>query len=294
MSFPEILIPTLFLASFAGMTYIVLKALGTGAEAYATEYMTDASRQFEDMFLFIPPHRISQIAWGSSAVCFTLFFLITGNLTTVLGIVKGTVFGSITALAALFAPSWLLKLLRAHRLRRFNEQLVDSLVSMSNALKAGFSITQAFESIVKEGLNPISQEFSVLLQQTRVGVRFEEALVNLEKRVGSDDLTLMIRSIEIARITGGNLTEVFERLAETIRERMRIEGRVRSLTAQGRLQGLVVGFMPVLLGVAMFLVYPDVMRKFFSEPIALLVVGLVLLLELVGALLIRKIIRIDV
>jgi len=294
MSLPEILIPALFLASFAGMTYIVLKALGAGAEAYASEYMTDASRQLEDMFLFIPPHRISQIAWGSSAVCFTLFFLVTGNLTTIAGIMRGTLFGVITAVTALFTPSWLLKLLKSQRLRRFNEQLVDSLVSMSNALKAGFSITQAFDSIVKESLNPISQEFSVMLQQIRLGVRFEDALVNLETRVGSDDLTLMIRSIEIARITGGNLTEVFERLAETIRERTRIEGRIRSLTAQGRLQGLVVGFMPILLGVAMFFVYPDVMRKFFSEPIALVIIGLVAILELIGALLIRKIIRIDI
>ena len=81
---------------------------------------------------------------------------------------------------------------------------------MSNALKAGFSITQAFESVVKDGENPIAQEFDVLLQQTRVGVSFSDALVNMEKRVGSDDLSLVVVAIETARKTGGNLTEVFE------------------------------------------------------------------------------------
>ena len=83
-----------------------------------------------------------------------------------------------------------------------------------------------------------------------VGVRFEDALINLEQRVGSQDLSIMVRSVEIARQTGGNLTEVFERIAETIRARMQIEGKIESMTAMGRLQGLVVGFIPVLLMVA--------------------------------------------
>jgi tight adherence protein B len=137
--------------------------------------------------------------------------------------------------------------LRARRLAAFNLQLVDALVSMSNALRAGFSIQQAFESIVKEGKKPIAQEFSVFLQQMRIGVRFEDALKNLEERVGSEDLTLMVRAVEIARQTGGNLTETFDRIADTIRERSRIEGRIKALTAMGRLQGIVVGLIPVFL-----------------------------------------------
>ena len=167
-------------------------------------------------------------------------------------------------------------------------------MTMSNALRAGASILQAFEHIVKEGLNPIAQEFALFLQQTRVGVKFEEALDNLAKRVNSEDLSLMINAIEIARQTGGNLTEVFEKISATIRERMRIQARVRTLTAQGRMQGIVVGLMPIGLVIVMFVIDPLMMNAFFTTALGLLVGALVLVLEVVGALLIRKIIDIDV
>ena len=153
---------------------------------------------------------------------------------------------------------------------------------------------QAFEAVAKEERNPISQEFTVMLQQTQVGVRFEDALVNLEKRVNSEDLTIMIRSIEIARISGGNLTEVFEKIAETIRERLRIQTRIQTLTAQGKLQGIVVGSMPILLAIAMYAIDPRMMRLFLNSPVGMIVMALVAIMVLIGGLLIRKIIRIDI
>lgn len=282
------LIPLLFMVSFGGMAYILLGALYSGAESYSGEYAADTARQFEDMFLFIPPERIRRIAWSGAVAFFVAGFLLAG------GGFAGLAAGTIAGAALFFAPRRLISILRARRLYRFNLQLVDALVHMSNALRAGFSIAQAFESAVKEGLNPIAQEFSVMLQQVRVGVRFEDALVNLEQRVKSEDLTLMIRSIEIARLTGGNLTEVFDKIAGTIRERMRIEGRIRSLTAQGRLQGIVVGVMPILLGFAVMAIDPRMMRAFLDSPVGLVVLALVAVLELAGALVIRKIIRIEV
>jgi tight adherence protein B len=206
----------------------------------------------------------------------------------------GLVFGGLAGALALMAPWKLLAVLKARRLHKFNLQLVDTLVSMSNALKAGFSITQAFESVVKDGENPIAQEFDVFLQQTRVGVSFSEALSNMEKRVGSDDLSLVVVAIETARKTGGNLTEVFERIASTIRERMRIENRIRTLTAQGRLQGWIVSLMPAIIGFLMFLVDPNMMESFFRSLVGVVCVGVVVLLILSGALVIRKIVRIDV
>ena len=103
-----------------------------------------------------------------------------------------------------------------------------------------------------------------------------------------------MRAIEVARLTGGNLTDVFEKIAATIRERMRIEGRVRALTAQGRLQGIVVGAMPLLLLMAMTMIDPKMMTAFFGSPSGIALLVLVLVLETAGALLIRKLIRIEV
>jgi len=112
--------------------------------------------------------------------------------------------------------------------------------------------------------------------------------------VGSDDLTLVVVAIETARRTGGNLTEIFERISSTIRERLRIERRIKTLTAQQRLQGIVVGCMPVIITAALMIVDPEMMIPFLHSTIGLVIVGVVALLILCGALVIRKIIRIDV
>jgi tight adherence protein B len=287
------LISLLFAVSFAGIAYVVFSAMRSGAQSYSDEYATGTARQLEDIFLFIPPHRINQMAWGTAAGVFIILFLISADITFG-GIVRGLIIGLAGGGAALSLPRQIVRILKHQRRRRFNEQLVDSLGSMSNALRAGFSITQAFERVVQDGLNPISQEFAMFLQQIRVGIRFEDALINLEQRVESDDLTLMIRSIEIARLTGGSLTEVFDKIAGTIRERMRIEGRIRSLTAQGRLQGVIVGVMPVVLALILMGMTPEIMKSFLSSTFGIGLVVIVVIFEVLGALTIRKIVRIDV
>lgn len=289
-----IFIPLLFTMCFAMLAYGLLMAFREGMDQYASTYSEDASRQFEDLFLFIPAKRIADLARLAAVGVFVLFYLLFGDLATTAGIARGLGFAVGGAVLALNAPRILLAILRRRRIARFNVQLVDSLIGMSSALKAGFSILQAFESIVKQNLNPISQEFSLFLQQVRVGVKFEDALRNMEDRVGSEDLTLMNQSIEIARLTGGNLTEVFEKIAATIRERMRIHHRIRSLTAQGRLQGIVVGSMPVALLFLMTMVDAKMMMVFFASKIGVGLIVLAGLLVLGGALIIRKIVDIRI
>jgi len=284
----------LFAVTLAGLTYVLLRAGSSGMERYYGTYTEQTARAFEDIFLFIPPRRIAELGWAVSALAFLAAFLLVGSLTSSRGAALGLAAGLPAGALALHAPRRLLAVLKARRLRRFNHQLIDTLIGMGNALKAGFSITQAFESVVRDGENPIAQEFGVFLQQTRVGVSFSDALRNLEERVGSEDLTLVVQAIEAARRTGGNLTEVFEKISATIRERLRIESRIRTLTAQGRLQGIVVGAMPALIAVALLIVDPEMMRPFLQSPIGMASVAVVVVLVACGALLIRKIIRIDV
>jgi tight adherence protein B len=289
-----VLIPLLFMVCFGMLAYGLLLAFREGMEQYSSTYSQDTARQFEDLFLFIPAKRISDLARLSAVAVFVLFYMLFGDLATRAGIVRGLAFATAGAVLALNAPRILLAILRSRRIARFNIQLVDSLVGMSSALKAGFSILQAFETIVKQNLNPISQEFSLFLQQVRVGVKFEDALHNMEERVGSEDLLLMNQSIEIARMTGGNLTEVFEKIASTIRERMRIQQRIRSLTAQGRLQGIVVGSMPVALLFLMTMVDAKMMMAFFASKVGIGLIVMAGVLVLGGALIIRKIVDIKI
>jgi len=188
----------------------------------------------------------------------------------------------------------LARYLDARRRTKFDSQLPEALATMSNALRAGFSISQAFESVVERGEAPVSEEFAVLQQQLRIGMSLEDALEDLTARVGSDDLTLITTAILISRKTGGNVTEIFDKIAETIRGRMRIERKVKSLTAQGRLQGVVVSVMPVFLGVVMTIIKPKLMIPFLTSPIGVAAVAATLVLVVFGWLMIRKIIRIDV
>ena len=180
------------------------------------------------------------------------------------------------------------------RREKFNLQLPEALATMSNALRAGFSISQAFDSVVEQGERPMSEEFAILQQQLKIGMSFEDALESLSQRVGSDDLMLVTTAILISRKTGGNVTEIFDRISETIRGRMRIERKVKTLTAQGRMQGIIVSAMPFFLGLIMTLIKPNLMIPFLTSFAGIMSVLVMCALIFVGWLMIRRIIRIDV
>lgn len=188
----------------------------------------------------------------------------------------------------------LARYLDGKRREKFNEQLPEALSTMSNALRAGFSVTQAFDSVVEQRLQPMSEEFAILQQQLRIGMGFEDALESLSQRVGSEDLSLVTTAILVSRKTGGNVTEIFDKISETIRGRMRIQRKIKSLTAQGRLQGIIVSVMPIFLGVVMTIIRPGIMIPFLTSAIGVAAVVAMLVLIVFGWLMIRKIIKIDV
>ncbi len=288
------IIPLLYFGCFGLMVYHLLSGLREAMSGVDDTYSQEAARELENLFLFIPASRIASLAQTGSIVGFVTGFLIFGRVGSPAGLLGGAVAGLAFASIIRLIPRGIIALLKKRRLEKFNLQLTEALVTMSNALRAGFSIQQAFETIVQENRKPIAQEFSVFVQQTRVGVRFEDALQNLEERVGSEDLTLMIRAVEIARQTGGNLTEVFDIISKTIRERMRIEGRIKSMTAMGRLQGIVVGMIPIFLLVALTMLDPAMMASFFTNPMGIGLLVLVGILLFMGFIVIRKIVNIEV
>jgi tight adherence protein B len=289
-----LIIAILFAISVAGFIYAMLQALRIGAENYASIYSVKAAQGFADIFFFIPPQRITELAGCAAVLFFISAFLIFGSFENTTRIIQGMLFGAAAALFALNLPKLMLSFYKKRRLERFNNQLVEALGTMSAVLKAGGSVSQAFEHIAKQQLSPISQEFALVMQEVRVGVKFNEALENMNKRISSEDLTLMIRAIEIARQTGGNLTDVLDRIATTIYERNRINMRIKALTSQGKTQGIVVGLMPVALAFLLYFLNPALIISFFTSPIGILIILLVIVLETIGAILIKKIVTIDV
>ena len=275
-------------ASFVIMDFIVY----TSAR-YREKFLQETTVEVDDVLLQLPPARILDLSLALAALavftsCGSLF-LLTSEPT----IVQFVFVGGLALLIAFPAPRLFLRHLWRQRMTKFNEQLEDALLSISSSLKAGFSISQALEGIAKENRRPISYEFTLLTQELRLGVPFDEALRKMSDRLRCPDFELVAVAIITARQTGGELTGVLERLASVIRERVRIMHRVQSLTAQGRMQAWLIGAVPVFLFFAMFYISPDMMKSFFSSVTGILILVAVLVMDAIGFLIIRKITKID-
>lgn len=277
-----------------GLAWLIISSFAEGARSAADTYEDEMARTLESMFLFVPARRLVELGWMAAGVVFMVAMLPFCRLEPPWVLPVGMAVALVLAAGAFCLPRVVVNWLRVRRLERFNLQLLEALPMMANALRAGFSINQAFESVAEGTDAPMSQEISLFLQQLRVGVSFSEALAALDERVGSEDLTLVCTAIDIARRSGGNLTEIFDSIAETIRARLRIHQHVRTLTAQGRLQGLIIGAMPFLLGIGMAIFKPNLMLPFLGSLVGVVTVVAVTLMVALGGLLIRKIVNIDV
>lgn len=203
------------------------------------------------------------------------------------------------ALALLFAglgaylPVLFLKNARARRVKKFNDQLGDAITIMANSLRAGFSFLQSMDAISKELPAPISTEFGRALKEMRLGTTAEEAFQNLTQRIASEDLELIVTAVNIQKQVGGNLAQILDNIATTINERVRIKGEIKTLTAQGRISGLIIVLLPIFLCVAIFLMNPSYIGLLFTHPLGIAMVVGAVISELIGIVSIKKIINIE-
>jgi tight adherence protein B len=207
----------------------------------------------------------------------------------------------IGALIGFMIPRFWLGRRRSGRLNQFNKQLPDTITLIANGLRAGSSFLQAIELVVREARPPVSTEFGRVIREVNLGLAFDEALENMVRRVRSDDLELMATAISIQHNVGGNLAEILDSIAYTIRERVRIKGEIRTLTAQQRLSGYVVGFLPIALAGFLFIAAPGFMAPMFDDSVNIggLPAGVIILIfggfmMFMGFMFIRKIVDIEV
>ncbi len=198
-------------------------------------------------------------------------------------------------------PRFWLNRRKAKRLKAFNSNLSDTIMLLANGLRAGSSFLQAVELVTRETRPPVSTEFQRVIREVNLGLPLDDALANLARRVRSDDLDLMTTAIAIHHSVGGNLAEILDTIAFTIRERVRIKGEIKTLTAQQRLSGYVVGFLPVGLVLIMSVIAPTFMAPMLQKPPELLGLpaGMFILagggiMMLIGFVLIRRIVDIEV
>jgi tight adherence protein B len=200
----------------------------------------------------------------------------------------------IAAVIGYIIPGRYVKYRVARRLRAFNNQLGDTLTLLSNAIKAGYSFAQAIDTVAKNAVPPIADEFARAVREMNLGGSPDEALQNITKRVESPDFDLVATAYSIHRTVGGNLAEILDNIAYTIRERVRIKGEIATLTAQARASGTLITFLPIVLAVFMYFVTPTYFRPMFENFIGWILIAIGVFMIFIGNLIIRRVVAIEV
>lgn len=180
------------------------------------------------------------------------------------------------------------------RCNDFVNQMVDGLTLMSNGLKSGLSIPQAMKLVVDHMPNPISQEFELMLSQNALGVSVEDVFNDLAKRIPFPDVQMFVTAVTILKDTGGNIAETFDTITKTIRERIKVEKKIAAVTAQGVMQGTIITIVPFALLTLFYFINPNYVAPLFNRTLGWIIIIMMLVLQILGGLMIRKIVRIKV
>ena len=217
---------------------------------------------------------------------------VTFFLTSIIG--QPTLLCFVFALVALFCPLFYLQFIIWKRLRKFLEQFPDGLDMISQSLQAGLGLTQSMVFVAKEMPDPLGTEFSVFIEEVNLGLPLPEALKKFEERMNLPEVRLFNTALIVQREVGGSLAELLTKLSNIIRDRFRIERLIKSLTAQNRVSAWTVCSVPPFLAVFMFMREPEMMNKMMQNPVGRAMLATALVLEIVGILVFRKIIKIHI
>jgi tight adherence protein B len=227
------------------------------------------------------------------------FLMITGVSIVVAYLLGQLIFdtpimGLAFGVVGFFVPRVYVNVRKRQRLNAFNDQLGDTITLLANSLRSGFSIVQSMDTVANQLPKPISAEFHRVTQEIGLGLHYEEALNNMLRRVPSDDLDLMITAINIQGRVGGNLAEILDTIGHTIRERVRIKGEIRVLTAQQMISGYILTGLPLVLGFVLYLLNKEYIGRMFRDPCGWIMLGVSFVMIVTGFLIIRKIVDIEV
>jgi tight adherence protein B len=254
-----------------------------GAGLYQQQFVRKVGGTLKDSFLYLDPRFLFFVNVALLLLAGAIGYFTLGPVGAILAIV-------VTSLL----PGLAMRTLRKKRAEKFVYQLPDCLSSMAAALRAGTNLTRAIEQAAQQQPIPISQEFSLVVAEYKLGRDLNEALDDMYGRVKMPEVELFNSAVAISRSVGGNLADTLLILAETLREKAQMEGKIQAMTAMGRMQGWVVGLMPYLLGLFLLRQEPGAMRALFFEPIGWLVLTVLFLMTAIAAVMIKKIVTIDV
>jgi len=279
-----IIISLSVLATTIVFSLLLLMVVQNGLNKHRENLDKTAKSSLESMYIFVDTDKLFK--FSVVAVIFVpviLWFIFDNPIIPVAG-----------AVAIIFAPKFLVKHLQKKRVELFEKQLPDGLLMVSGSMRAGASLAVAMESMAKESKPPLSQEFSLMLAEQRLGVEFDTALSNMEKRMPVPDFVLLVAAMRITREVGRNFAEILESLAITLRRKHDMEGKIKALTAQGRMQGIVMAALPLFLMAILTFMEPEAMNPLYNTLMGWATLFVVFVMITIGYMGIRKIVNIDV
>jgi len=245
--------------------------------------------ELDTLFIEVKPHKVLWFYILTAALGFFFFLLVLLPYW-----IAGILIGLMWVVFAFRLPKIVIQILIRRRVAKFNSQMIDGLTLLSNGLKSGLSIVQGMQIVVDEMPHPFSEEFNLVLSQQKVGVPLDECFIKLAERVPSEDVEMFVTAIVILRETGGNLSETFDTVVHTIRERIKIEKKISSMVIMGVMQGVIVTAIPFFLLVLLYVIDPEHVTVLFTNVWGYVILGMMLLMQLVGGLMIKKIVTIRV
>lgn len=251
---------------------------------YHQSFMEQARVNLADMFLFVDPAYLYTINIVVLIVVPLVLWAATGKLLIAL----------IAVILLAVVPKKVYRWLKQRRQDKIQEQLPDALMMLSGTMKAGLGFTPAMEGLVKDGYPPLAQELALVLREQHLGVKTEDALEHLSQRVPILDMKLFVSAVGISREVGGNLAESLKIVSDTLRRRLIMERKVKALTSQGKLQGIVMATIPLLIVGYLYWMYPDTMAPMFNTWHGYLVIAVCAILEYIGYKMCVKIMTIDI
>ena len=273
-----------FFVVFVVLGWLLLVHGGKWAKKAQSSMASESSDSLGAMFIFMNARQLVMVNAAVAVILPLLVLLTTANLIATI----------VSFVIAIFLPRRIIGFMRKRRLKKIERQLPDVLLMLTGSIRAGASLQLALDAIASDAAPPLAQEFDLLLRELRVGVDFNDALKHLEERAPVPDILLVTSAMSLSRDVGANLSETLTSVANTLKAKQQLEGRIGSLTAQGKMQGVVMAGLPVFLILILRFMEPEAMEPLFTQWYGWATIGFIVVMTFMGYHFISKIVSIDV
>lgn len=280
----SLLIGAISAVLFCILMYVVVSQVGGELFAvYRRNFYTKVDKGLRDVVVIMEPGQL-----------FTITLTLAVILAPLVWLLFNVVVSLVLVSVILIAPPIILQVMKYRRTEKFVAQLPDALAGMASSMRSGLNLVKSLQQVVKNQPEPLAQEFAQMLVEYRVGQDLNQSLDELGERIGRQEVVLMNSAIKISRAVGGNLADTLDILAKTLREKSKVEGKIRALTSMGKAQGRLATGFPIFMGYVFYKLEPEAMGLLFTSSLGQIWIFIMVTMAILGAVFIKKVVTVDV